>query len=199
MARLATSEFTRQHLVSPILTTLRGEAGPIIDIGCGPGDLCRMIHERLGCEIVGIDRNPRYLELASGAASAVSFVAHDLADELPPDLRNRFSIAVSTEVIEHLYSPNWVFHRATESGARRLILSTPYHGYVKNLVLAALNRMDDHWNSGRTGGHIKFFSAATLSELAATEGWTVRRVMRIGRVPPLAKSMIIDLERTTAT
>lgn len=120
---------------------------------------------------------------------------HEIEDELPTELRDGFQVAISTEVIEHLYRPGMLFERATESGATRMLLSTPYHGYVKNLAIAATNKFDHHWEAFRDGGHIKFFSVATLGVVAERHGWSIRDVQRVGRVRPLAKSMIVDLVR----
>jgi 2-polyprenyl-6-hydroxyphenyl methylase/3-demethylubiquinone-9 3-methyltransferase len=38
-------------------------------------------------------------------------------------------------------------------------VTTPYHGYVKNLALAVTGQLDRHWQPWRDGGHIKFFFA----------------------------------------
>jgi hypothetical protein len=37
-------------------------------------------------------------------------------------------------------------------------VSTPYHGYHKNLGLALSGKMDAHFTALWEGGHIKFFS-----------------------------------------
>jgi len=40
------------------------------------------------------------------------------------------------------------------------------------------------------GGHVKFFSIGTLGSLLAEVGFNDIHFIRIGRIPPLAKSMI---------
>jgi 2-polyprenyl-6-hydroxyphenyl methylase/3-demethylubiquinone-9 3-methyltransferase len=44
-------------------------------------------------------------------------------------------------------------------------LSTPYHGYLKNLALAVSGKMDSHFGALWYGGHVKFFSIKTLQKL----------------------------------
>jgi 2-polyprenyl-6-hydroxyphenyl methylase/3-demethylubiquinone-9 3-methyltransferase len=104
-----------------------------------------------------------------------------------------FDLVLSLEVIEHLYSPRLFVDRAhdalTEGG--HLILSTPFHGYFKNLALALSGKLDDHFSPLWDGGHIKFWSERTLRALLEERGFTVDRFLRCGRVPPLAKSMIV--------
>jgi 2-polyprenyl-6-hydroxyphenyl methylase/3-demethylubiquinone-9 3-methyltransferase len=70
------------------------------------------------------------------------------------------------------------------------IVSTPYHGYWKNLALAAMGRMDSHFTALWDHGHIKFWSIKTLGALLREVGFVDLRFHRAGRVPALAKSMI---------
>ncbi len=71
-----------------------------------------------------------------------------------------------------------------------LIVTTPYHGYFKNLALALTGKLDSHFTTLWDGGHIKFFSVSTLSELVTAEGFTLREFQFAGRIPYLWKSMI---------
>ena len=75
-------------------------------------------------------------------------------------------------------------------GGGTAILSTPYHGYWKNLALALTGRMDQHFTALWDHGHIKFWSMDTLGELLWEAGFVDVRFERVGRIPPLAKSMI---------
>jgi 2-polyprenyl-6-hydroxyphenyl methylase/3-demethylubiquinone-9 3-methyltransferase len=97
------------------------------------------------------------------------------------------------EVIEHLYSPEKYIqniHRwLKENGI--LIITTPYHGYLKNLVIALLNKFDTHFNPLWEGGHIKFFSKKSLIELLMKNKFDILKFRGAGRLPFLWKSMII--------
>jgi 2-polyprenyl-6-hydroxyphenyl methylase/3-demethylubiquinone-9 3-methyltransferase len=105
----------------------------------------------------------------------------------------RFPVVVSLEVVEHLYYPRKfaqaVFDLLTPGGIA--VVSTPYHGYWKNLALAVTGKLDAHFTALWDHGHIKFWSPRTLTALLAEAGLTVDRVIRAGRVPVLAKSMIL--------
>jgi 2-polyprenyl-6-hydroxyphenyl methylase/3-demethylubiquinone-9 3-methyltransferase len=37
------------------------------------------------------------------------------------------------------------------------VISTPFHGYWKNIALAVSGKFDDHFTALWNGGHIKFF------------------------------------------
>lgn len=76
-----------------------------------------------------------------------------------------------------------------------LILTTPYHGYFKNMSIALFNKFDEHFNSLWEGGHIKFFSKSTLSELLKSNGFEQIRFLGCGRISYLWKSMMIIGEK----
>ena len=75
------------------------------------------------------------------------------------------------------------------------IISTPYHGYLKNLALAVSGRLDRHFTALWDHGHIKFWSIETLSKLLREAGFNRLEFRRVGRIPPLAKSMIAIARR----
>ena len=50
--------------------------------------------------------------------------------------------------------------------------------------------MDKHFTALWDNGHIKFWSIDTLGELLREAGFVDVRFERVGRIPPLAKSMI---------
>ncbi|MGD0444807.1 MAG: methyltransferase domain-containing protein [Edaphobacter sp.] len=49
-----------------------------------------------------------------------------------------------------------------------IVITTPYHGYLKNLMLAVFGKMDSHFTVLWDHGHIKFWSRRTLA-MALTE------------------------------
>jgi 2-polyprenyl-6-hydroxyphenyl methylase/3-demethylubiquinone-9 3-methyltransferase len=75
------------------------------------------------------------------------------------------------------------------------IVSTPYHGWLKNVALALSGKMDNHFTALWDGGHIKFWSRETLSELLTEKGFTDLRFVGAGRVPYIWKSMILTARK----
>ena len=57
-------------------------------------------------------------------------------------------------------------------------------------MLALTGKMDDHFTALWDHGHIKFWSMKTLSTLLEETGFRDVDFRRVGRIPPLAKSMI---------
>ncbi|MBL4901134.1 MAG: methyltransferase domain-containing protein, partial [Desulfocapsa sp.] len=76
-------------------------------------------------------------------------------------------MVISSEVVEHIYDPRLYANNISKllkpSGI--LLISTPYHGYLKNIALALAGAWDKHFTALWDGGHIKFWSYCTLKEL----------------------------------
>ena len=64
------------------------------------------------------------------------------------------------------------------------------------LALALSGRTDKHFMALWDHGHIKFWSFKTLNTLLTEQGFEDIRFLRVGRIAPLAKSMIAVAKRT---
>lgn len=166
----------------------------ILDLGCGNGEIANLLIAD-GFDVIGIDASHTGIEVANQKNSGRFFV-HDISeDRLPPEVADiPFEIVISTEVIEHLYSPRTymqLIQKTLRPQRGHLILSTPYHGYLKNLALALTDKMDVHYTALWDGGHIKFWSRKTLTVLLEEFDFQVTDFRGAGRLPYLWKSMIV--------
>jgi len=187
------------YVLSPLLKVLEQQKDRIIlDLGCGNGWLVNHLLE-LGFDAYGTDASASGIEIAKKKNSSRFFLQDLSKDELPLALQEkRFNTIVSTEVIEHLYQPreylDFCKKILMKGGGGQLILTTPYHGYFKNVVLAVSGKMDKHFTVLWDGGHIKFWSKKTLTGLLANKGFTNIQFTGCGRLPYLWKSMLINAE-----
>jgi 2-polyprenyl-3-methyl-5-hydroxy-6-metoxy-1,4-benzoquinol methylase len=172
------------------------DARRIFEIGCGNGANARSLSARYS--IVGVEPSATGVAIAEKQSTNVRIETGSGYD----DLKSRFGMfdtVLSLEVIEHLYDPRLFLKRAWDllEPNGTLILSTPYHGYLKNLALALTGKMDAHFTSLWDGGHIKFFSERTISALLQEQGFRPCAIRKCGRVPALAKSMIVVSKKVT--
>jgi 2-polyprenyl-3-methyl-5-hydroxy-6-metoxy-1,4-benzoquinol methylase len=169
----------------------------ILDIGCGNGYVASQLAQR-GHSVTAIDVSPDGIEIARSAYPGVRFEVYSLyEDNLMNVVAQPVDCVVSLEVIEHLFYPRMLFEqsrRVLKDGGY-LILSTPYHGYLKNLATSVLNRWDRHFGVIDDGGHIKFFSNRTLTAMACSSGFKYPRFLGVGRLPWLWKSMVMVLQK----
>jgi len=156
---------------------------------------------KFGFEVHGIDRSESGIQIAREAFPQVQFLLGDVEKDLSPDpfQAESFDVVVSSEVVEHLYHPRRLIQNAFRllKPSGHFIVSTPYHGYVKNVVLALSGKMDNHFTALWDGGHIKFWSRETLSGLLMEKGFTDVRFVGTGRVPYIWKSMILIARKPT--
>lgn len=167
----------------------------VFDLGCGSGAFTHWLADR-GYQVIGCDPSLTGIEEARKAFPKIAFHVGSCYDTLYKSY-GRFPIVTSLEVVEHVYSPREYAEcvvNLLEPGGTA-ILSTPYHGYTKNLMLAFTGKMEAHFTALWEHGHIKFWSVKTFSTLLTDAGLRVKRVIRVGRIPALAKSMIFVAER----
>ncbi len=190
----AAAHIHQRIVLPPILTTLRrqGHSLHILDLGCGNGWLTDQ-YRLAGHSVVGCDRADDGLALARVAYPLVKFVNADVYGDLTAIDPLGFDAIVCSEVIEHLYDPAAMVARvfAALRPGSVFIVTTPYHGYAKNLAIALLGRWDRHHGVADQGGHIKFFSQKSLEAMLKAAGFGQIAFRGAGRLPFLWKSMVV--------
>lgn len=188
---------SHEYLLPAITSILDGikanldGAERLFELGCGNGSIARELDQR-GWLVVGVDASEQGISIARTAHPHLKLELGSAYDDLVGKY-GRFPVVLSLEVVEHVYFPRK--YAATifdllESGGYA-VLSTPFHGYWKNLALALTGRLDRHFTALWDNGHIKFWSISTLRTLLEETGLRDLRYMRVGRIAPLAKSMIV--------
>lgn len=188
-----TSEPTPAHdyIVPAVLRLLPGgRLLRILDAGCGNGYLAGKL-SALGHTVVGIDASVDGIEIARKTYPDLHFEIYSVYDDLRSIVAD-VDVVISSEVIEHLYFPRKFLtnvHQVIHPGGH-IILTTPYHGYMKNILLSIFDQWDQHHTVDHEGGHIKFFSQKTISKMLVESGFSNVFFNNAGRAPLLWKSMI---------
>ena len=101
----------------------------VLDIACGVGYGSGSIARECGCEVVGVDRAPDALKLATSQFSypGVSFIADDCHTLKKCGCTEQFDAIVCFETIEHLAYPGRFLVRCAQllRPSGMLIISTP--------------------------------------------------------------------------
>ncbi len=195
----AAEPFNYRHLsgvVYALLPKPRPRGMRLLDVGCGNGFWAGQF-AKLGYTVVGIDPSETGIQQARLAYPGGRFESMEATADMCQQLGEEpFDLVVSFEVVEHLHSPRqWAAgcHSALKAGGK-LICSTPYYGYLKNLALSFTGRWDRHFSPNWDGGHVKFWSRTTLTELLISAGFQRRGMVfrGAGRAPFLWKSMVLS-------
>ncbi|WP_435418260.1 class I SAM-dependent methyltransferase [Parerythrobacter aurantius] len=185
------------YIAPEILRCLRAiGARSVLDAGCGNGSITGLL-AREGFAVTGVDGDAGGIAIAAAKHPDVRFAVADFASPGSSASGAPFDAVVSTEVIEHLYAPHQLARFAWEAlkPGGHFIVTTPYHGYLKNLALAVLGKWDHHHTALWHGGHIKFWSRDTLGQLLAAQGFVPAGFGGVGRLPYLWKSMVMTVRK----
>ena len=180
----------------------------ICDLGCGNGHIAGRLAAH-GYDVTGIDASRSGIAIAKRAYPNVHFIEaliNGRLDQLElqtfanSESWSGFDLVISSDVIEHLYRPSDLLETvlALLKPRGHVLIGTPYHGYLKNLALAISGRMDSHFSALHDGGHIKFFSVHTLSQLLTAHSFDDLSFTFYGRAPWLWKNMICHARKPAA-
>ncbi len=186
------------YLEPLVLRVLRAAgARTVFDLGCGNGALVRGL-TKAGFAVVGCDLSESGIRIAREADPAGEYHVLGAGEDPAGALGGRqFDAVVSCEVIEHLALPRAIprfAHQLLAPGGS-LVVTTPYHGYLKNLAICIAGKWDFHHTTLWDAGHVRFFSRATLGALMREEGFVEKTFLGAGRIRSLWKSMVVEFVR----
>jgi 2-polyprenyl-6-hydroxyphenyl methylase/3-demethylubiquinone-9 3-methyltransferase len=154
----------------------------ILDVGCGDGVFANFFAGR-GFRASGVDISQVGIQRAQTLYPQLSFQVASPEARLPFE-DGEFDAVWCSEVVEHLFDVGHALAemaRVLKEGGT-LILTTPYHGLLKNLIVV-LRTFDSHFDVG--GGHIRFFTRGALGRLLNETGFDVTEMNGVGRRWPL--------------
>lgn len=180
----------RKKLLLNILKSM--PKGRILDIGSNNGDTCNEMNQ-LGFNVVGIDNNLELIEKSKKSYPDIKFVFGDLEKKFPFE-NSYFDIIWAGDIIEHLVNTK-KFLEETNRVLKKdgfLILSTPYHGIIKNISIAIVD-FDEHYHPEHE--HVRFYTKKTLKNQLAENGFKIKKLFLLGRIKLLAKNMFAIAEK----
>jgi 2-polyprenyl-3-methyl-5-hydroxy-6-metoxy-1,4-benzoquinol methylase len=172
----------------------------ILDAGCGDGNFTDSLSD-CGFIVYGFDLEPSGIRTAQARGKS-KFILGDLYSNYQEFFGSdvKFDAVISIEVIEHLYDPKQFLYNCNKILPPQglLVLTTPYWGYLKNILLSVFNRMDRLFSVHWDGGHIKHFSRKSLAVMVENYGFEEIYFKGAGRkIPFLWNGMLVGFRKVS--
>lgn len=180
--------------LDPLLISREPEAIRVLDASCGNGAFLQFLRG-LGTRAIGMDIALPAVRRARDINRCDQFVLGSAESPLPfPDAT--FDAIWFGETLAHLFDGHFAlseFNRVlTPTG--RLILTTPYHGFVKNLAIVLFS-FDEHFYPDNY--RIRFYGRTGLERSLMRAGFEPEMWKGIGRTWPMWKSFFVAARKRT--
>ncbi len=160
----------------------------LLDVGCGNGRLAAFF-QSAGFKVSGVDISSAIIERNRAALPGIDF-RHTTPDQPMDYPDGSFDAIFCSEVIEHTYDVELMFGEFARllRPEGLLILTTPYHGLVKNIAIALFS-FERHFDP--TWQHIRFWTKKSLRRICDGCGLQPTLWQHVGRFWPVPKSFFV--------
>lgn len=158
----------------------------VLEIGCGPGSITKILAEQSDCKVIGLELDPDAIKKV--APYCVKVMQADLNSNDWPrllDKTDKFDVVIAADVLEHLYDPWACLQRMVPliSTNGYIVISLPHIGHAA--VMSCLFSGDfEYRNWGlldRT--HIRFFCLKNIEDLFAQANLKIIEVAYVTKQP----------------
>jgi SAM-dependent methyltransferase len=158
-----------------ILELLPEGCEAVLEVGCGRGLTGRLLQERLGCRVTGVEIN----EVAAAEAARHLWRVHS-GDVRDAELEDGYDAVVATELLEHLVEPEEFLARMSRlvRPGGRIVLSVPNVGHYSIVEDLVAGRWDYLPIGLLCYTHLRFFTRATLESWLDRVGFSSWRIVR---------------------
>ncbi len=177
----------------PILKGRSAHEVRVLDASCGGGFFVKFFSQ-LGVQVIGADISVNAILRAKRINPQERFVAAS-AEQALPFANGSFDFVWFGETLAHLFDGHNAlseFNRVLKPGGH-LILTTPYHGRLKNVAIALFS-FNQHFYPDNY--RLRFYDRRSLTSSLEWAGFTPRQWSGIGRVWPFWKSFFVVAAKT---
>ena len=181
----------KERIARAVVPFIDGRRRPeirVLDASCGGGSFVKFFRE-LGVQVVGADISVNAIRRAKSANPQVPFVAAS-AEEALPFKDGNFDVVWFGETLAQLFDGHNAlseFNRVLKPKGR-LILTTPYHGLIKN---SALILFGFHKHFFPDNCRLRYYDRRGLESSLKWAGFLPQVWSGIGRGWPLWKSFFV--------
>lgn len=160
------------------LIRLVGRNKNVLEFGCGPGHMSKVLTEKMGCRVTGIEIDREAAKSAERYCEKVYSLDLDQADVFGVIKEKNFDVLLLADILEHLKDPEALLNDISGLAGRSgyVVASVPNVGYC-GLVAELLAGQFQYRDLGildRT--HLRFFTRESFVALLETCGYEVQLV-----------------------
>lgn len=159
----------------------------VLEVGCGDGSFTTDLAAKFS-SVTAIDISAGQIADNAARLPGITFRQHDVSEAFP-FAEATFDVVWCSEVLEHLFDPRFALremHRILRPGGR-LLVTVPYHGRFKNVLIALFN-WDEHFVPSTS--HIRFYTKRSLSRIVSAAGLEAIQIKTCGMGRPLRDLLI---------
>lgn len=178
---------------------LVGERKRVLELGCATGYMSKVLVERFGCTVTGVERDPEAAEAARKACSRVIVGDLETLDYRGELGEERFDVVVCGDVLEHLRDSVRVLDalRPFLAPGGYVVASVPNVAHVSVIAELLEGRFPYRPLGLLDDSHLRFFTRESLYECFETAGYAISHLERF-RLEPEATEFRTDLSRFPA-
>lgn len=162
--------------------TLRlvGNGKKVLELGCSVGTQSRILTEKLGCDVTGVELNPMAAHQAKAYCSRVVVGNLDQIDFETEFHNQKFDVILCADVLEHIYEPTAMLRKVKSviSSDGYVVASIPNIVHIA-LIFEMLQGRFDYRDKGLLDeSHIRFFTRSTLIRTFSEAGFKLEHLDR---------------------
>ncbi|MGQ9557834.1 MAG: class I SAM-dependent methyltransferase [Desulfurispora sp.] len=165
------------------IVELVGEKKRVLEVGCATGYMSRVLSERLGCQVTGIEIDPRGAEKA--AAYCQQVICGDVEQMDMPFAPASFDVVLMGDVLEHLRFPDRVLEKVSPllTAGGYVVASIPNITHIAVILEMARGRFLYQAVGLLDDTHLRFFCRQTVGELFRRTGYQITQRRQV-IIPP---------------
>jgi 2-polyprenyl-3-methyl-5-hydroxy-6-metoxy-1,4-benzoquinol methylase len=177
--------------------TLRlvGHGKKVLELGCSVGTQSRILTEKLGCDVTGVELNPIAAHQAEAYCSRVVVENLDQIDFEKEFSYDKFDVILCADVLEHIYDPSSMLRKVKSviSSNGYVVASIPNITHIA-LIFEMLQGRFEYRDKGLLDeSHIRLFTRSTLIRTFSEAGFKLEHLDR-GLAGPLDTEFTISAD-----
>ncbi|PCI30383.1 hypothetical protein COB55_00240 [Candidatus Wolfebacteria bacterium] len=141
-------------------------SGNVLDVGCGDGLLLDMFKNNMS---EGVDISEEGIKKCTAKGIKTSLC--DFSKDPLPFSENEFDYVIMLDVLEHLYSPEYLLREAHRVSKKYIVISVPNFSSLPARVQTLLGRVPE--NNTPHKGHIYWFNLVVLKRILKENGFKI--------------------------